>query len=135
MLQPGDELSQAIPSHRGRLPDAADDLPDYIYLEASAPAPARVRIAAGGTPTFLEFTGSGLEQKCAPIAPQPRDSELHLVLQQESGGLALKGVLLFDHTQDGGVYTLDGDPAPLLEPLRDLNRTFVQSSSRLCTEN
>ena len=62
------------------------------------------------------------------------DGDLALSIRVEAGELQLRDVFLFDHVQYGGVYGLWGEPGPLLDSVRRMNRDFtaVPAPSR-CT--
>lgn len=131
-LLAGDRLSQQVTlRQRGRLPGAGDDLPDRVCVEAEVRAPGALAVRAGSEPVVLEFDGSGLQRRCAAIAAQPDAAGLTFALELRHGELALRELMIFDHVQYGGIYDLEGQPGPLLEPVRRMNRDF-RARTRRC---
>lgn len=134
-LAKGDHLSQLVTAGRGRMLRTGDAMSDQACLEADASAPARLRVQAGdGAAATLAFDGRGRQRVCAAIAPVAVDGDLALSIRVEAGELQLRDVFLFDHVQYGGVYGLWGEPGPLLDSVRRMNRDFtaVPAPSR-CT--
>ncbi|GGA82999.1 hypothetical protein GCM10011521_21630 [Arenimonas soli] len=126
----GDQLRQWVPRRHGRLPRTGDALQDQVCVQAEVRTPGVIEVRAGAEPASLAFDATGLQRRCAPIAPAPGESELEVLLLARGGDFALRDVLLFDHVQYGGLYALDGTPAPLLEPVQRMNRDFADGASR-----
>ena len=124
-LASGDRLSQLVPARHGRLMTANDDIADQVCLEADATAPATLRLAAGnGETASLAFDGRGRQLACTAIVPVPVAGDLAFSMTVESGSLLLRDVQLFDHVQYGGVYGRLGEPGPLRDAVRRMNRDF-----------
>lgn len=126
----GDHLSQLVPPRRGRLPRADDARTDRTCVEAEVRAPGVIEVSAGGKPVPLRFEATGLQRRCAGIAPEPGADGLAFDVHARSGEFALRDLALFDHVQYGGLYDLDGRPAALLEPVQRLNRDFRGDTAR-----
>lgn len=136
-LAAGDRLSQHVPAKRGRLMQAGDGISDQVCLEADATAPATLRLQAGqGARVPLVFDGRGLQRVCTAIEPVPVDGGLVFSVDVESGALRLRDVQLYDHVQYGGVYDLQGNPGPLHDSVRRMNRDFraVPAPARCAAE-
>lgn len=124
-LAAGDRLGQVVPARHGRLMQAGDTLADQACVEADAAAPATLQLTAGaGAPVALAFDGSGRQRVCAAVQPVPVDGDLPVLLRVDEGRLLLRDVQLFDHVQYGGVYDLQGNPGPLHDAVRRMNRDF-----------
>jgi len=124
-LAAGDRLAQRVPGRHGRLPRSGDALDDQVCVEAEVVAPGRLSVQAGAGPaTTLEFDAAGRQRRCAALQPEPVDGDLPVLLVLQEGELALREVHVFDHVQYGGLYDLQGDPGPLLEAFRRMNRDF-----------
>jgi hypothetical protein len=130
-----DRLSQEIPAERGRLPKEGT-LASKICVEAMVRKAARLSARAGDGPAVaLEFPGTGRRQVCTSIVPRPSADRLELHIAAESGDIALRSVQLFDHVQYGGLYDADGQPGPLLQAVRRMNRDFLaQPAPARCTK-
>lgn len=131
-LEVGDALSQQIPARRGRLPQADDGLEDRVCIDARSDSPAQLQVAAGGTASVLDFDGSGVQRRCAPIVALPDNDALALVLRTVGSAATLRNVMLFDHVQDGGLYQFDGSDGPLLPALRALNQRYSEDTGESC---
>lgn len=129
-LRAGDTLAQQVPPRRGRLPRAGDALPDRACVEAEVREPGTLSLSAGGDAVALAFDAPGRQRRCAGLAPMPGEDGLPVRLRLASGALALREVQVFDHVQYGGLYDLEGQPGPVLEPLRRLNRDFRAGAAR-----
>ncbi len=124
-LAEGDRLSQLVPARRGRLMRADDGISDQICLEADATAPATLQLQAGaGAAVALAFDGRGRQRACTAIEPVPVQGDLAFSVMVERGALRLRDVQLFDHVQYGGMYDLQGNPGPLHDAVRRMNRDF-----------
>ncbi|WP_374473775.1 hypothetical protein [Arenimonas sp.] len=126
----GDHLAQLIPPRRGRLPRADDARPDQACVEAEVRTPGVLEVSAGGKRVPLRFDATGLQRRCAGLAPQPGAEGLAFDVHARSGEFALRDLSLFDHVQYGGLYDLDGRPAALLEPVQRMNRDFRGDAAR-----
>lgn len=126
-LSAGQTLTQAIGPERGRLPQP-DALMDRICVEAKVAASAKLAVQAGEHApwTELQFPATGRQQVCAEIHAEPATTGEELSLRLRSGSLALRNVQLFDHTQSGGLYDADGQPAPYLAFVQAMNRDFAR---------
>lgn len=126
----GDRLGQIVPKRHGRLPRAGDPFQDQVCVQAEVRTPGVIEASAGGEAVALAFDATGLQRRCAAITPVPGETELVFELAARSGDFALRDALLFDHVQYGGLYGLDGEPAPLLEPVQRMNRDFAGGAGR-----
>lgn len=126
----GDHLAQSIPPRRGRLPRADDARADRTCVEAEVRVPGVIEVSAGGKRVPLRFDSTGLQRRCADLAPEPGAEGLAFDVQARSGEFALRDLSLFDHVQYGGLYDLDGRPAALLEPVQRMNRDFRGDAAR-----
>ena len=124
-LVDGDRLTQVVPGRHGRLPRSGDALPDRVCVEADVITPGRLGVQAGtGTAIDLDFDLTGRQRRCADVESRPVGTDLPLSLTLHGGGMALREVQLFDHVQYGGLYDPQGQPGPLLDPVRRMNRDF-----------
>lgn len=126
----GDHLAQFIPPRRGRLPRADDARADRTCVEAEVRVPGVIEVSAGGKRVPLRFDATGLQRRCADLAPEPGAEGLAFDVHARSGEFALRDLSLFDHVQYGGLYDLDGRPAALLEPVQRMNRDFRGDAAR-----
>ncbi|AFL74600.1 hypothetical protein [Thiocystis violascens] len=125
-LSSGDALEQTVTTAYGRLP-APDARPDRVCVEVDAAGVGALTISAGDPtqPSRLPFAPGTDRMQCADIVALPADERLTLRLLAEADtSLRLHGVWLFDHTQFGGLYDVDGKPGPLHASLVRLNREF-----------
>lgn len=129
-FEAGDRLSQAVPARHGRLPQAGDALADQVCVEAEVREPGTLSVRAGGEPVALAFDARGVQRRCAAIAPAPGQGVLAFDIAAASGRFGLRDAQLFDHVQYGGLYDLHGQPGPLLDPLRRMNRDFAGGAAR-----
>jgi len=133
-LEAGDQLAQRVPGRHGRLPRSGDELADQVCVEAEVIAPGLLTVQAGtGPATTLDFDAAGRQRRCGTLMPEPVDGDLPVTLRLRDGELALREVHIFDHVQHGGLYGLDGEPGPLLDAVRRMNRDFrAEPAPRRC---
>ncbi|MBS0557951.1 MAG: hypothetical protein JSR27_11110 [Proteobacteria bacterium] len=124
-LTPGDVLSQAIASSRGRLPGIEPNLPATVCVTGDTHAPAVLEASVDAAPVRLDFSATGTQRVCSLIATHARDNGVRLALRGVRGSADLRHVELFDHVQLGGLYAPDGKPESLLPELRKLNQRFA----------